>query len=110
MSGRSQDLLAAIETQEALGQAFLVASDWLPADLDETEADYQALGIELGGPVADEPLFRHARLPPGWSRAPSPDTPYWTYLLDEQGEQRVAIFYKAAFYDRRAFMRIVEAA
>jgi len=30
----------------------------------------------------------------------------WSYLLDEHGRRRVAIFYKAAFYDRSAFMRL----
>ena len=30
----------------------------------------------------------------------------WSYLTDQHGRQRVAIFYKAAFYDRRAFMRL----
>jgi predicted secreted protein len=31
----------------------------------------------------------------------------WSYIVDDEGTQRVAIFYKAAFYDRDAFMRPV---
>lgn len=30
----------------------------------------------------------------------------WSYLVDELGRRRGAIFYKAAFYDRDAFMRL----
>jgi hypothetical protein len=30
----------------------------------------------------------------------------WSYILDDKGRERCAIFYKAAFYDRRAHLSI----
>jgi hypothetical protein len=95
-----------IERMEAAGQAQLVNSDRLPTDTgrDGDEA-FIALGFTFEEPDPDDPLFRPATLPSGWKRQAS-DHSMWSYIVDEQGERRVAIFYKAAFYDRRAFMRL----
>ena len=30
----------------------------------------------------------------------------WSHIVDAEGRKRVAVFYKAAFYDRRADMRL----
>ncbi|TSD48561.1 hypothetical protein FFI94_022110 [Rhodococcus sp. KBS0724] len=104
-----------IEGMEAAGQAQLVHSDVLPA---EAANDYnseggtdqwpllEALGIVRGEPVAGDPLFVHATLPDGWTREASEHAMH-SYLLDARGVRRVAIFYKAAFYDRRADLRVV---
>jgi hypothetical protein len=97
-----------IERMEADGQRQLVNSDRLPAtgrtgcDADEA---FLALGFEFGDPDPADPLFRPATLPPGWARQAS-DHSMWSYIVDEHGRRRVAIFYKAAFYDRDAFMRL----
>jgi hypothetical protein len=48
-------------------------------------------------------MFRQATLPPGWKKTGS-DHDMWSYVEDERGLRRVAVFYKAAFYDRRADM------
>lgn len=95
-----------ITDMEARGQEQLLHSDRLPAEMNEPEADYVALGFTFGPPDRDDPLFRPATLPAGWKRRGS-DHAMWSYIDDEQGRERVAIFYKAAFYDRRAFMRLV---
>ena len=34
----------------------------------------------------------------------------WSDLLDDKGVKRGSIFYKAAFYDRSAFLRLKEKA
>lgn len=106
------------EELEAAGQQALVESTVLPCEIQplwildegrpqtpaEAEADIEALGIVLGAAV-DE-TFRNAVLPPGWAKLPAPDHSMWSYLVDEVGRRRVAVFFKAAPYDYRAFMRI----
>ena len=94
-----------IEGQERAGQSQLVNSDRLPTDTDGTDAEFESLGFTFGRPDAGDSLFRSATLPPGWKRQGS-EHAMWSYIVDEQDRKRVAIFYKAAFYDRRAFMRL----
>lgn len=93
----------AIVGQEAEGQRQLLSSDRLPT---KTRGDFEALGFTFGDPDPSDPLFRPATLPDGWTREGSAHA-MWSYLLDERGIKRVAIFYKAAFYDRDAFMNIL---
>lgn len=93
-----------IEQQEADGQRQLVNSDRLPVKFNSgQQEDLEALGFTFGDPDPADPLFRPATLPPGWTRQGS-DHAMWSYLLDHHGRRRVAIFYKAAWYDRDAFM------
>ncbi|MCP4967225.1 MAG: hypothetical protein GY926_18590 [bacterium] len=93
---------AGIEAQEAAGQVQLVNSDVLP-----TEALYgarealEAAGVRFGEPDPDDPLFAPVELPSGWRKERS-DHSMWSHLIDGQGRRRAEIFYKAAFYDRRA--------
>lgn len=99
MSGGSGG--AAIEAAEARGQRELVNSEVIPA---KGSDDLAALGFKLGDPVPGDSLFRYATLPDGWKRQPS-DHSMWSHVVDELGRKRVAMFYKAAFYDRDAFCR-----
>lgn len=48
-------------------------------------------------------LFNEVELPEGWSIVATEHN-MWNRLLDEKKRERAAIFYKAAFYDRRAHM------
>lgn len=94
----------AIEASEARGQRELVASSVLPRQFNWcTREEFEALGFVFGEDVADDPLFRNATLPDGWRREGS-DHAMWSYLLDQHGRRRVGVFYKAAFYDRKAHM------
>ena len=99
---------AGIEAQEAQGQCEMVASTVLPSEVNfrESDADYEALGFTFGEVVDGDPLFRQATLPEGWARKGS-DHAMWSYVVDERGIERVGVFYKAAFYDRKASMNIV---
>jgi len=106
MSGRTDDFIA---SQERAGQQQLVASQMLPTDTCGTDADFLAAGFTFGEPVAGDPMFRPATLPAGWTKTGS-DHDMWSYILDERGRQRVAIFYKAAFYNRSAHMRLATVA
>ena len=92
----------AIEAQEARGQQELVKSSSLPTQGLGDIAD--KLGIEVIGQVSGDRLFSEVRLPPGWA-VKATDHSMWSKLVDDQGVERASIFYKAAFYDRDAFIR-----
>lgn len=93
-----------ITDMEAAGQRQLVQSQDLPTRMG-AQAEYEALGFTFGDPHPSDPMFRPATLPAGWKREGS-DHAMWSYIVDELGRRRVAIFYKAAFYDRDAFMSL----
>jgi hypothetical protein len=87
---------------EANGQADMLACDVLPTRLGgATDEDLTELGFVLGDVVDDDPLFRYATIPPGWTRAPAEGL-CGSYVVDEHGRRRLMIFYKAAPYDRKA--------
>ena len=93
-----------ITGMEAQGQKELVNDDVMPADA--PWEDLISLGFVKGEPVEGDELFVHAELPNGWKKVGS-DHDMWSYVVDEKNEQRVAVFYKAAFYDRRAHAHII---
>lgn len=95
----------AVEAMEKRGQQQLVNSDRLPTKANPSTEEYVALGFTFGEPDPDDPIFRPATLPTGWKREAS-DHAMWSYIVDELGRRRVAIFYKAAHYDRHADMRL----
>ncbi|MEO1209889.1 MAG: hypothetical protein AAFX78_10135 [Cyanobacteria bacterium J06638_20] len=93
-----------IQRQETEGQKQLVESTVLPVRGRDGAWDLlRSFGCERGKQVDD--LFCEAILPPGW-RKKSTDHPMWSDLLDERGLVRGSVFYKAAFYDRDAFMDV----
>lgn len=93
-----------IERQEAAGQRTLVESAMLPKEINGcTRAHLELLGFKFGADV-DE-LFVTCELPPGWQKRGT-DHSMHSDLLDGQGRKRAGIFYKAAFYDRRADMSV----
>jgi len=61
------------------------------------------MGIVFGEKVDD--LFTSVTLPEGWHKEAT-EHAMWSKLIDDQGRERASIFYKAAFYDRSAFMSI----
>lgn len=95
-----------IEAQEAQGQQDFVKSEVLPRRCNFcTRNQLEALGIVFGKEVDD--LFIEAVLPAGWKKVPTEHS-MWSELLDAQGKKRASIFYKAAFYDRDAFISLVK--
>lgn len=105
-SGDLQNFVAAttpggIEAQERRGQAEQAKSETLP--IKGTDGDnrktFEALGFVFGSKV--DALFVNVTFPPGWRKNPT-DHSMWTELLDDKGNKRAMIFYKAAFYDRHA--------
>lgn len=92
-----------IERQEAQGQQQLTLSSQLPKD-GLTPDGAARCNIQLVCPSKDDDLFMDVILPKGWALKPT-DHSMWSDLVDEQGVKRAAVFYKAAFYDRKAFIR-----
>lgn len=92
-----------IEQMEAAGQRQVVNSDVLPTDSPWDEL--ATLGFVRGENVPNDDLFCNVTLPSGWRREGS-DHAMWSYIVDERGIHRVAVFYKAAFYDRKAAAHI----
>lgn len=88
-----------IEMQESRGQKELVESQVLP-----TEGLDKIHGIVIGDKVPGDPMFTYVTLPEGWKKE-STDHSMWSSLVDDKGRVRASIFYKAAFYDRSAFIR-----
>lgn len=102
----STDLLAAItpggiERQEAAGQATFVRNATLPKDCDREALT--KCGVIFGKDADD--LFVNVVLPDGWKKQATSHSMH-SDLLDEKGRVRATIFYKAAFYDRCADMRM----
>lgn len=97
-----------IEAQEAQGQRELINSAQLPVDIDPiSRAKLESAGVVFGAVSKGDPMFRTATLPAGWRKAATSHS-MWSDLLDENGDKRAAIFYKAAFYDRSAHMYSVD--
>lgn len=95
-----------ITDMEAAGQRQLLASTTLPVKANHnSDVDFEALGFTFGQQVDGDPMFREATLPEGWKREGS-EHAMWSYIVDQRDIRRVSIFYKAAFYDREAFMGI----
>ena len=69
-----------------------------------TEKIFDALGIKVLG--VDDNLFWNVELPEGWKIVPTEHS-MWSKLVDSLGRERLSIFYKGAFYDRRAFFSLV---
>jgi hypothetical protein len=97
----------AIVAQEGAGQDQLVESMSLPTDVEvKCRERLEGLGVVFGDQVEGDPLFREATLPKGWEKQAT-DHNLYTNLVDQDGVVQATIFYKAAFYDRAAFIRDV---
>lgn len=91
-----------IAAQEARGQRELETDSALPTEgLDKLPSQW---GIQVIGPRKSDPIFTDVILPAGWKVQPT-DHSMWSDLVDAGGAKRASIFYKAAFYDRSAFIR-----
>ena len=101
-----------IEAQEAAGQAHMVANTLLPkaSGIGDTEGEtwkwLEKQGVEVLGDEDD--LFYRVSLPEGWELRANSDHDMWSTLYGAEGAEIAEIFYKAAFYDRSAFIRLTE--
>lgn len=104
----------AIENQEKRGQQMVVEYHRLPKatnrcsnirpkrdDFEFTKVQYEKMGIKIIDEYDD--LFWNVQLPDGW-KIEATTSAIWNYLIDDKGRKRASFFYKAAFYDRDAFI------
>lgn len=87
-----------IEAQERAGQQSMAALfKTLPKEMSREIGE--KLGFEYG--ADEDEIFVQVRPPAGWAIRPT-DHAMHSDLIDDKGRVRAGIFYKAAFYDRRA--------
>lgn len=102
-----------IEASEARGQVQLVESDVLPSEIRDPRGTpkgagrsiLEAWGFVFGDLVEGDPLFVAVTLPDGWKKERT-DHSMWSHVVDERGRRRCQVFYKAAFYDRKAALHV----
>lgn len=70
-------------------------------NIEYTRQQYEKMGIVVVEDYDD--LFWTVTLPEGWE-IKATDHHMWNNLFDNKGRQRANFFYKAAFYDRDAFI------
>lgn len=93
-----------IVTQEKNGQETFNRENLIPIEMrNVTKEEMEGMGFIFGDRYDD--LFMQCILPEGWRKEPAEDSQYWSYIFDENNKKVFAIFYKAAFYDRGAFIR-----
>lgn len=99
---------SAIERQESEGQKEVVSSLQLPRICNHPHGtnaseQYHKMGIQVFTSSKGDDLFMGVKLPDGWKKE-STDHSMWNNLIDDKGRIRATFFYKAAFYDRDAFV------
>ena len=70
-------------------------------NIEYTKQQYEKMGIVIVDEYDD--LFYNVELPEGW-HIKATDHTMWNNLFDNKGRKRASFFYKAAFYDRDAFI------
>lgn len=94
----------AIRRQEADGQRSFTTSDTLPTDMSENDRRVlEQAGVVFGSQVSGDEMFTYVTLPTGWKKVATSHS-MWSDLVDDKGRKRASMFYKAAFYDRRAHL------
>lgn len=93
-----------IEAQEAQGQKDMVESQVFPKKHNGcVKEDFEKMGVVYGEDKDD--IFVNVTLPKGWQIKPT-DHSMWSEILNEKGKVIANIFYKAAFYDRHAYISL----
>lgn len=69
--------------------------------IEHTKQQYEKMGIVIIDEYDD--LFWNVKLPEGW-KIKATEHSMWNNLFDNKGRKRANFFYKAAFYDRDAFI------
>jgi hypothetical protein len=99
--GKSLD--KALDDQQEQAQETFSNSGTLPLVGTEDRKPWEAMGFKF----TDEKdnLFVRVDMPEGWKFGKQ-EGGYHSYLLDDQGRSRAYMFYKGAFYDQDAFIRL----
>ncbi len=108
-SGNIENFIAAstpgrIEAQEKNGQIEQSFLETLPIKgTASCRLVWEKLGFVFGTQADD--IFVNVTFPKGWRKKVT-DHAMWSELVDDKGRKRGGIFYKAAFYDRRAHVNL----
>lgn len=94
----------AIELQELQGQVDLAGASSLPVKMGGARPVLESWGFRFG-PHDGKDLFIGVTMPAEWKVVPT-DHPLHSRLLDAKDRERATIFYKAAFYDRDAYLSL----
>lgn len=101
-----------IEASERQGQRELERSSQLPFKIgggykepvyEEIVKEYEKHGIKVLQKSKGDDLFVDVVLPEGW-KIKGTGHAMWNNVIDQNGRIRATFFYKAAFYDRDAFL------
>jgi hypothetical protein len=97
-----------IEASEAKGQQELSGGAQLPVKMpNSARAELERRGVVFSKNYSNgDNLFFDVTLPTGWKIVPQKGSSYWSDLVDDKEKKVASIFYKAAFYDRDAFLNL----
>lgn len=93
-----------LEKMEYEGQSTAVNNTMLAIDMKPEKEVWEKLGFSFSEISGDDVLCK-AKLPTGWCLN-STEHPMWNNIVDNKGNVRASMFYKAAFYDRSAHMNL----
>lgn len=92
-----------IEAQERMGQKDVCRKTMIPKEMIPNRRAYEDMGIHIRNDAND--IFFSADYPKDWTIKPT-NNPYYSLIIDNTGKERAQIFYKAAFYDKSAYIRL----
>ena len=81
-----------------------VVNTLMAREMEPNKRVWEKLGFVFSSIPGDDDLY-NAIMPEGWSMRGT-DHSMWTDIIDENNMIRGSMFYKAAFYDRRACMNL----
>lgn len=93
-----------IENMEKEGQNKAVRETLLPKIMKPEQEYWEELGFVFEE-IEDDDIMCKGTLPEGWKLIPT-DHQMWTNIVDQNNTKRGSMFYKAAFYDRKAHMNL----
>ena len=103
LDGRNRDA-DIVEIVERSAQDVAVSTTLMAKDMNPGREVWESLGFEFADIEGDDVLCR-AKLPEGWTMNAT-DSQYWTEIRDENGMVRGKMFFKGAYYDRKARMAL----
>lgn len=91
------------ELERASQLPFKIGSGYKEPEYKEIVKEYEKHGIKVLQKSQGDDLFVDVVLPEGW-KIKGTDHSMWNNVIDQNGRIRATFFYKAAFYDRDAFL------
>lgn len=101
-----------VTIEEAAQRSVAESEQWMLArkvngrylDTNDSRAGLESLGFTVE--ESNDDLFYSVTAPEGWTKTTSG---FWTTVLDADGNERISMFFKGAWYDRDSFLNFREA-